>query len=208
MSHSLSRSVFAKAHDISFAVFRVAHVVKNMRLRMALEDAAVDLVANPSDGTVDKLLALVKLTVSINEIKTLNAEVLERELNLLSDMFQQAINAAISENRVGNDEEPDLAESFAELPAVSKPSLPTLAKHDKSNNNGNIAIRQSAILDFIRKLPNGCRMRDLLTKFPEVSERTLRNDLQDLNAEGLVERLGKGAFSSFRAVTKHEIIAL
>ena len=175
---------------------------------MTLEDAAVDLVANPSDGTVDKLLALVKLTVSINEIKTLNAEVLERELNLLSDMFQQAINTVISENRVGNDEEPDLAESFAELPAVSKPSLPTLAKHDKSNNNGNIAIRQSAILDFIRKLPNGCRMRDLLTKFPEVSERTLRNDLQDLNAEGLVERLGKGAFSSFRAVTKHEIIAL
>ena len=51
-------------------------------------------------------------------------------------------------------------------------------------------------------------MRDLLIKFPEVSERTLRNDLQDLNAEGLVERLGKGAFSSFRAVTKHEIIAL
>src|SRR3989344_697612 len=119
MSHSLSRSVFAKAHDISFAVFRVAHVVKNMRLRMALEDAAVDLVASPADGTVDKLLALIKLTASINEIRALNAEVLERELNLLSDMTQRAINTAISRNTVGNEEEPDLSEFFAELPVVT-----------------------------------------------------------------------------------------
>ena len=81
MSLNLPKSVFGKAHDIGFAVFRVAHVVKNMRLRMALEDAAVDLVASPADGTVDKLLALIKLTASINEIRALNAEVLEREVS-------------------------------------------------------------------------------------------------------------------------------
>lgn len=206
MSHPLSKDILNLAHDISAAVFRVARVVKNTKLKTALEDAAVDLVSSPADGTVDKLLMLVKLAASAKEIKTLNAEVLERELNLLSDMIQETISKAISEASIGNEEEPDLAESFAELSATPKPILSSLNKEYKSN--GNIAIRQSAILAYIRELPNGCRMRDLLAKFPDVSERTLRNDLQDLNAGGLVERLGKGAFSSFRAVTKHEIIAL
>lgn len=206
MSHPLSKDILNLAHDISAAVFRVARVVKNTKLKTALEDAAVDLVSSPADGTVDKLLMLVKLAASAKEIKTLNAEVLDRELNFLSDMIQETINKAISEASIGNEEEPDLAESFAELSATQKPISSSLNKEYKSN--GNIAIRQSAILAYIRELPSGCRMRDLLVKFPDVSERTLRNDLQDLNAGGLVERLGKGAFSSFRAVTKHEIIAL
>lgn len=193
MSSNLSKSIFGLAHDISFAVFRVARVVKNMRLKTALEDAAVDLVANLSETVVDKLLTLIKLTASINEIKSLNAEVLERELNILSGML---INTAISANRIGNEKEPDLAESFTRIRQAC------LRSQEKSN--GNIALRQSAVLVFIRELPNGCRMRDLLTKFPEVSERTLRNDLQILTAEDKIERFGtvQGPFSYFRAKPK------
>jgi len=58
MSHSFHKHILDKAHDISFAVFRVAAIVKNMKLRMALEDAAVELVSDTA-AAVDKLGALL-----------------------------------------------------------------------------------------------------------------------------------------------------
>lgn len=69
--------------------------------------------------------------------------------------------------------------------------------------------RQGAILQVVRSLPNGCRMRDLANMFPAVSERTLRNDLQTLVNQRTIERFGsQGPFSYFRAVTKHEVLSL
>ena len=66
------------------------------------------------------------------------------------------------------------------------------------------AIRQSAILEKIRTLSVrdgqgqmiGCKMKDLLATFPDVSERTIRNDLLRLVNRGSVERLGTGGATS------------
>ncbi len=248
------------AREISFAVFRVAKLIENPKLKKELEESAIELVSKcgeipyvpyvPEGETlpylpyIEKLVNLVKFAEIVGEVKSVNSTVLLRELEILKSAIMGSLgkkenidltnafkkvkvdstphgtnaavdkllneiktfNTAIDADIIGNEEEPDLAESaswrIAEPPVVIKPS------NNNEKPNVNIAIRQSAILAFIRGLPNGCRMRDLLTKFPEVSERTLRNDLQDLNAGGLVERLGKGASSSFRGVTKHEIIAL
>ena len=245
------------AREISFAVFRVAKLIENPKLKKELEESAIELVSKcgeipyvpyiPEGETlpylpyIEKLVNLVKLAEIVGEVKSVNSTVLLRELEILksaimdslgkkedidlTDAFKkvkvgstphntnvavdkllneiktlntEVINTAIDADIVGNEEEPD----FAESTATTKP----LIKNEKANIN--IAIRQSAIIAFIRGLPNGCRMRDLLIKFPEVSERTLRNDLQAFNTEGLIERTGKGPFSFFRAVTKHEIIAL
>jgi hypothetical protein len=69
--------------------------------------------------------------------------------------------------------------------------------------------RQQYVLKTIRQMPNGCRMRELVTMFPDVSERTLRNDLQILVKGRSVERFGsQGPYSYFRAVTKEEVFAL
>ena len=199
----LPKSVFDKAYDISFAVFRVVATVNNAKLKSALEDSAVDLILEINDQAVDKLGALVRLATSVNEMKTLNAEVLLREL----DNIKVEIQSAISQSAIGNEDEVDLSNSFAD-----SSEQPVHKQEDEEKDikiNSNIANRQSAILSFIRQLPNGFRMRDLIVKFPEVSERTLRNDLHDLTTEGLVERVGsQGPFASFRGVTKKEIIAL
>lgn len=203
MSSSFPKHIFNKAHDISFAVFRVAAIVKNMKLRIALEDGAVDLISHLAADAVDKLCVLIKLAASINEIKPINAEILDRELNALNS----AIQSAIAESAIGNDEEPDLKEVFAELESAESGNVSAEEKDEKVSQH--IINRQSAILEFIRQLPDGCRMRDLTAKFSDVSERTLRNDLQSLMVEGLVERVGsQGPLSSFRAVTKEDIIAL
>jgi len=200
MSHLLPKSVFDKAHDISFAVFRVSTVVKNFKMKVALEEAAIDLISQLDSMAVDKLRALVRLTASVNEIKPMNAEVLERELYGLNSAIQSAITESVIGNSAAAEEEIDLNEVFADS-EIEVDDTKTLSPH--------IVNRQSAILEFMRQLPDGCRMRDLTARFPDVSERTLRNDLQTLVSEGLTERVGpQGPFGSFRAVTKKEIIAL
>ncbi len=192
------------ARDISFAVFRVAKLIEQPKLKSALESAAIDLVAEcgtvpylayvpkgarlPYLPYIEKLNELVNFAEIIGEIKPVNAHVIQRELQVLYLMIAESF-----------------AGSFAESSEVSKPALNQPIKRENSNG---IATRQSAILGFIKQLPDGCRMRDMLTRFPDVSERTLRNDLQDLKTNGLIERTEKGPFGSFRAVTKRGIIAL
>lgn len=71
------------------------------------------------------------------------------------------------------------------------------------------AIRQSAILSKIKLSCNdavnesgfkGCRMKDLIAEFPDVSERTLRYDLQRLLQHGTVQRVGNGGPASYYVI--------
>lgn len=78
------------------------------------------------------------------------------------------------------------------------------AMADNSNNNNiNSAIRQSAIIDKIKSgntingpQQEGYKLKDLIAEFPEVSERTLRYDLQRLCERGVIERVGNGGPAS------------
>ncbi|MDP3999648.1 MAG: DeoR family transcriptional regulator [bacterium] len=77
----------------------------------------------------------------------------------------------------------------------------TLSVNGNGNGNGNgvnMAIRQSAIMDRIKSGNGiGCRLKDLITEFPHVSERTLRYDLQRLAEQGVVERIGNGGPATY-----------
>ena len=70
------------------------------------------------------------------------------------------------------------------------------------NGNGNgggivkSAMRQSAILERIRQ-NNSCRLKDVQEWLTDVSERTIRYDLQNLIGQGLVERIGNGGPATF-----------
>lgn len=193
---SQSIDIYQRAHDIAFAVFRVAALIKHPKLKSELESAAVLLVSKNNSQAVDKLGNLVRLAEVVGEIKPINSEVLQREL--------KGFNLAIAE-LIGNAEEINLEETFPNKD-VKENKVEGVSINKENKQFGN---RQSAILEFIRQLPNGCRMRDLVIKFPQVSERTLRNDLQSLTDQSLIERVGsQGPFSFFRAVTKKELIAL
>src|SRR3989344_6199046 len=113
----LMNSLSQKAHDISFAVFRVATLIRNRKLRTELEDAAVELVAryeevaNPalshSATVIDILERLIYLAESIKEMKEVNATVLRREL----DGFQSAIIRQLAKTKR---QDIDLSEEFIE----------------------------------------------------------------------------------------------
>ena len=57
-------------------------------------------------------------------------------------------------------------------------------------------MRQSTILDRVKELDN-CRLRDIQEILPNISERTLRYDLQSLVEQGLIERIGSGGPGSY-----------
>lgn len=98
--HMLERAEFIKdrSFEIAWAVFRCAVLIKQVKLKTEVEDAAIDLVARASDfyaekgensankhlAAVEKLEQIVKLAEVANEIKSVNANVLFRELNNLS----------------------------------------------------------------------------------------------------------------------------
>ena len=76
-----------------------------------------------------------------------------------------------------------------------------MAKSTRENQSANIAVRQSAILEKIKLgNGNGARLKDLLAAFPDVSERTIRYDLQKLCDGGVVERVGNGGPATYYRV--------
>lgn len=58
-------------------------------------------------------------------------------------------------------------------------------------------IRQSAILERLRQTGN-CRFGELQELLPEISERTLRYDVQSLIDKGMIERIGSGRHSFYQ----------
>lgn len=75
---------------------------------------------------------------------------------------------------------------------------------ESRTNNFNTAIRQSAIINRIKSgNPStgsgqvSCRLKDLISEFPDVSERTLRYDLQRLCEQKIIERVGNGGPASY-----------
>ncbi len=196
---STNSDISSLAHRISFAVFRVSRLARHKKLRSELEAAAVELVRDLSEESAGSLGRLVDLAEAIEEMNEINADVLRRELNNLKDMI-------FLENSRFSKKEDSL-----NIADIFNPNSDTDDNYDdeeneyiaeSSGNTASIKERQTEVIEFIRQLPNGCRMRDLIEKFPEVSERTLRNDIQFLIETGLIERLGgrSGPNSYFIAI--------
>lgn len=65
-----------------------------------------------------------------------------------------------------------------------------------SSHNGKSGGRQSAILERVRQNGN-CRFKELQELLPDMSERTLRYDVQNLIEQGLIERAGNGGPATY-----------
>lgn len=183
-----------RSFDIAFAVFRVAALVKNISIKEKLENSGLKLLLERTIGALEELEYLVRLGEGLNEIKSIDAKVLYREFGNLDSAMRQTAN--------GNAE---IEKIFSKPPILvenqdfSQTETANGNVNGNSNGNGNIvnsAMRQTAILEKIRQLPD-CRMKDLVAAFPEVSERTLRNDIQRLCDTGMIERIGNGGPSSY-----------
>jgi hypothetical protein len=195
------------AHEIAFAVFRVARLVRHPKLKAELEAGAVDLVRDFDLAAIEKLARLVRLSEAVAEMSKTNASVLQRELTKLKQTiywpsarfndFPENINLA--KDFSGNWTEEALANQEVTIANFPKTSHKIKPFGEKGGNNAP-AERREAILAFIRQTNGSCRFRDLANRFHQVSTKTLRNDIRQLIAEGRLERVVKvnGALAELR----------
>ncbi|MBI4992179.1 MAG: hypothetical protein HZB99_03105 [Candidatus Harrisonbacteria bacterium] len=172
-------------------------------------------------ATISVLDGLVRLAYSVYEIEPVNANILVRELDNLNSAIRQFGNPAdheeklpnlddlftttkksnenkISLEKLDNPKVADVHQQSDSPRLVNLNDLSGVGEVENRTNNFNTAIRQSAIINRIKSGNGaGCRLKDLMVEFPDVSERTLRYDLQRLCERGMVERVGNGGPASY-----------
>lgn len=161
-----------------------------------------------------------QVQVLLREIGNLNAAMRQNnaaiaELNLEEIFHNPAIaeNSAMNpaNNPANNPAMPKAAIADAKRKANKQANFDESGKDDEDNaaigneefgneneeefgnpaKEENAAMRQSAIVEIMRQVQN-CRIKDLISAFPGVSERTLRYDLQKLGEDDIIERTGIG----------------
>lgn len=199
-----------KSQEISYALVRVAPYIRRQELRQRIERLAFQLLEDAASQnyeagirTVASIEAVVNLARSIYEIEPINAKIIAGEIKALENSLRQAIGL-----EANTEESPDVAGIFSKVPAVmpvdqelgssQEPKILDSTRESLANNGIASTIRQSAILDKIRQSANRqIQLKDLIAAFPEVSERTMRYDLQKLCFQGLIERVGNGGPGSY-----------
>lgn len=167
---------YNKSGELIYVINRLAANVNSPSLKGKLESWSLKLLEELALGDFKKsakatavLKSLLEFGRSIYEIEPINADLTIQELDKL--------NAAIRQK----DPLPHLPDLFEDG------KLEAESEKDGLDSE----IRQSMILEKIRQLPN-CQLKDLTSSFTDVSERTLRYDLQKLFGHGLVGRMGAG----------------
>ena len=169
------------SRDIAHAVFRVARLVRNRKLRMELENASIDLVRDIDIETANSLERLVKLAKIIGEMNKTNMEVLCRELAIFRKLvFGKTAKIAKLPN---SGKIVDIESMFNEK-GSKQPEKIAKTSSDRRKK------RQTEILQLIRKFPDGRQAKELSERFPHISQRTLRNDIQMLLDGEKIERIG------------------
>lgn len=209
-----------KAQEISYALVRVAPYIRRVELRHRLERLGLQLLEEVglqnfevAIRTASVLEGLINIGKSVYEIEPVNASVIIGELRSLSETMAQLAGIDLDS---GNSA--DVAAIFSKVPAVvpqqeqqeeekefkanQQTAIASSDEPGSSNGNGLAStIRQSAILEKIRQSPNRqSPLKELIAAFPEVSERTMRYDLQKLCNQGLIERVGNGGPGSYYTI--------
>lgn len=194
-----------KAYEIGYALFRIAAKTGNAALKESLERQALVLLDtaisgnNPAmDNAAKSLETILRFGGDVGILHPANVETIVAEL--------RAMDPAIAES--GNPAKiPEI--NLADIFKKQEPLFP--AKHRKINNDVphensiemedevpaiKAEVRQAAILERIRQSGN-CRLKDIVEVLPDISERTIRYDLQFLVERNLVEKVGTGGPSVF-----------
>lgn len=210
-----------KAYEISYALFRVAGTVASKDLAAVLERLGTVLMERVLEGNwdaaleaVDKSVYFLRLGRDVGHITHTNVSVLEHEL--------ERFRASVKEFRESRETLPELhLESYFSAPI----SGIVQEKHDgnspgkeqrQSRQSTQVAgseesfagqsERQEIILGVIRG-SGTVRTKEIQERLPDVSERTLRYDLQKLLERRAIERIGGGGpATSYRLRTSESAL--
>lgn len=182
-----------KAFEISYALFRVAGMLHQQGFAERLRHQALAILELGTKSDCGGLKKELPVTISflqlggdtgvihpdsanivMNEINKLDSAIAEFESTAivpdygLQDIFSPSVFAA---------KQKEIADQKRQKPA------------GRSRQTAASKERQSAIIERIRQIGN-CRLKEIKAYFPQISERTLRYDLEDLVTKDSIERIG------------------
>ncbi len=218
----MDSSINQRSQELCFALLRVAAHIRRFELRRTIERLSYHLLEsisyqNPEMAlsTIDALRNFVVLGKNVYEIENVNAKILDRELEQLSNAFRHSTGLSAL---------PDLesfftknilvrhaAEKKVKIEPKQAPQEVIVAESDveealtqmrqsgnEESGNEEAAIRQNKIESLLQSAPmNRLALKDFIAAFPEVSERTIRNDLRRLFDGGRIVRQGSGGPANY-----------
>jgi hypothetical protein len=222
----MESSINQKSQELCFALLRVAAHIRRFELRRTIERLSYHLLENISYqnpemalSTIDALRNFVVLGKNIYEIEINNARILDRELEQLANAFRQSTGLSALPDlesfftksilvRKAHEKKTTIAPRIAprETPSeviVSESEVEeAISQIKKSGNqesgNEDSLIRQNKIEELLRSsASNRLALKDFIAAFPEVSERTIRNDLRRLFERGRITRQGSGGPANY-----------
>ena len=136
----------------------------------------------------------------MEKIQKLIEEILEKEVGGLSDNQLSKLRIAkllcCLEIVKELEELSSEIRNISEFPNSKNSDIGLISPIDPTSpitDSLNLEVRQSAILDKIKQLfqsGSECGLRELMSAFPDVSDRTLRYDLQKLVSRGFIVKVG------------------
>lgn len=213
-----------KGFEIAYATFRVA-ASQNPAIQSVLYAHAIGIME--SARALDKesfnnhfagLENILKIIAESGLIRQNHADIIIAELENLNSAMNSATLPDSAEQELGKIFTP-LPKQFGNQPIRQKePKEPkeqkapaTLVKSEdvskteakdpvKASPEAN--IRREAIMSKIRQ-SGSCRLRDIQEALPDISDRTLRYDLQQLSESGQVERIGGGGPATYYRIKQN-----
>lgn len=224
-----------RSFELSYALFQLARLMKQDYLRGRIEANAVYLLES-SEGveaaSLGRAIAVLKKLVilgeGIGEIGYSHSRLINKQFSNLNAAIAEY--AAIKDSAELNNAAIDMDKIFSGSllsgkPGAQKFTTPQIDDSSKKVNkklydvaipraavnpiNRNTSFRYDAVIEKIRQFGNesGCQLKDIIAAFPDVSERTLRYDLQRACEQGVMERVGNGGPTSYYRI-KQSIQAL
>ena len=209
---------------LALVLHRISSNVRHEDLRKKLESATFSILEAHSLNQWHQLCShlnllsnFIKFGKSIYQIEPVNSDMLLGYI----DNLQSEIKA-----KKMIDESRDIPDLIRKLPGFNGQTANTTSgtisgnkpnqentnfnssgnsnNHENEGGNGNgvpALVRQQYILNIARQSNNSeIRLKDIASEFPEVTERTLRYDLQRLCQQGDLEKVGNGGPSTFYVI--------
>ncbi len=194
--------ILVLSREIAGAMFRVAEIIKNQKIRDAFENAAILLVSEENVGPkIDHIKNIVLFCGSLRVVKPVNIEVLIRELDnlqrLVSKEAEKAVSLDISPMFSFSDVVSDLSPAVPDAPQSADPAAGIPSPVSFSDDAGRYEIDNESFGnygDYVRNdgeptVPSGRRpvfdperIVDFLSSGNKVNFRELETAFPDVSS--------------------------
>ncbi|PIR88909.1 MAG: hypothetical protein COU07_03360 [Candidatus Harrisonbacteria bacterium CG10_big_fil_rev_8_21_14_0_10_40_38] len=209
-----------KTRNVSLLLIKTSVYSRRPEFRQRIEKIAFQLIEEIAvrdyrsvSKTIAALESLIMFGKTIYEVEPVNADYIIQEIgNIKQEILRIAElllpdSGRTIDNPKPKEKEATLFETKKENPLPKNTNTQSINQTKVSSNEkvveapsgaqdsyeNNASNRHAELIEKIRQFGNRrFQLKDIIAAFPQVSERTLRYDLQRFCNQGLIERIGSG----------------